>query len=450
MSTEMSERFMFEDYTFPAHAGQDKEDSLVEDSDLECDASQGQLDGAPEEPSGSEEVNEQPHEPEAPRVSATAPTEPVLERPAPSAGDVDAPRVTSRAANAKAERHHEQRPYGKQTRRRPSSPKARAKAAPADVDGPLDELLRDRAGLIERIERGEDLQKIARTMLVTSLACTAAFGAALGFFRGGAQIAYAAIKLPLVILLTTAVCAPLYTALKASLRQPANIIKDIALLLSSLALASIVTASLTPLLLFAIFQEIDYHQLILTSVALCGFGGACGFLLFTRGIQRQMDRAHRLVYITFMGVMAVVSMQLTWVMRPFFVRPQTDDVPFVRSLEGSFFESVATSVNSARGVYKSTSFNNYDTYHIEEAPLPTRALDRRVPARRAVAPAGAVEAVIDEPADELDEVTTEVIGVGPDEVLTGELREARQDGVGVEEQAEGQEAALDGREEREQ
>lgn len=382
MSTETSERFMFEDYTFSSHQERDEGGSLAEDSDLDSDTPHRQLDATSHRPAMHEEVGKPHHEHETVRARATT---------------------------------------------------------PQDIDGPLDELLRDRAGLIERIERGEDLQKIARTMLITSLTCTAAFGAALGFFRGGAQIAYAAIKLPLVILLTTAVCAPLYTAIKASLRQPANIIKDIALLSSALALASVVTASLTPLLLFAIFQEIDYHQLILLSVALCGFGGACGFLLFTRGIQRQIERAHRLVYITFLGVMAVVSMQLTWVMRPFFVRPQTDDVPFVRSLEGSFFESVATSVNSARGVYKSVSYqDDEEGYAREDVVQPTRALERRARTRRAIAPAGALdeferehepeheEASIIEPHDDASDPTLESeLAIDPRTEAALEEREER-------------------------
>lgn len=260
--------------------------------------------------------------------------------------------------------------------------------APAEdeqIHGPLDALLRDRPGLLARIERGEDLTEIARVMLVTAVCGAAAFGAALGVYRGGGQILYAAIKMPLVILATTAVCAPLYTALKAALRQRASLVEDFALLLSALALACVVTASLIPVLLLAIFQQVDYHQLVLLVVALCGVGGASGFMLFLGGLQRQVERGGRFVYLTFLVVLGLVSMQLSWVMRPYLVRPQSDEVPFVRQVEGSFFEAVRRSVDSARGVYR-VSADAYTSSPraqrvrrvIErELPAPTRASDTR-------------------------------------------------------------------------
>ncbi|MEM9695334.1 MAG: hypothetical protein AAGA56_22515, partial [Myxococcota bacterium] len=43
--------------------------------------------------------------------------------------------------------------------------------------------------------------------------------------------------------------------------------------------------------------------------------------------------------------------QTSWISRPYLVRPQTVDVPFVRPLEGGFVEAIATSFQSRRGRY---------------------------------------------------------------------------------------------------
>ena len=238
-------------------------------------------------------------------------------------------------------------------------PAPTARPRPTDIEGPLDALLRDRDALLEAIEAGKGLSSIARAMLVTVVVCGAALGACVGMFRGGEQIVFAALKLPMVLLLTTAVCAPVYTGLKLGMRQPASLVKDFALLLSALALSSLVAASMAPLLLLAIFSQWSYHTLTLLLVMICGAGGLCGFLFFTKGLGRQLERAHRMIYMVFLCVLAVVSMQSSWLMRPYLVRPQTTDVPFMRAIEGSFFGAVSGSISSALGIYDEVS-EGYD------------------------------------------------------------------------------------------
>ena len=55
----------------------------------------------------------------------------------------------------------------------------------------------------------------------------------------------------------------------------------------------------------------------------------------------------------------IAGMQMTWTLRPYVVRPRTEDVPFLRAREGSFLDSVSRSIDSARGIY-----------YRGEAPLP--------------------------------------------------------------------------------
>src|SRR5204863_6799659 len=74
--------------------------------------------------------------------------------------------------------------------------------APEGAAGHLDELLKRPAQVARAIEAGSELTARTRTYVKVLVACTATFGAALGFYRGGAQILFAAVKLPLVTLLT--------------------------------------------------------------------------------------------------------------------------------------------------------------------------------------------------------------------------------------------------------
>jgi hypothetical protein len=79
--------------------------------------------------------------------------------------------------------------------------------------GVIDLLLRDRDTFHQHLERSTDLASVARALLLTVIAGCAVFGAAMGANRGGLQLAFAAVKLPLVVLLTAGFCGPALTGL---------------------------------------------------------------------------------------------------------------------------------------------------------------------------------------------------------------------------------------------
>src|SRR5437868_11946416 len=123
--------------------------------------------------------------------------------------------------------------------------------APSAVLETVDELLRDRKATLVRIHEGDDLAAFARAMIATIAAGAGAFGGAMGAWRGGPQILLAGVKLPLVILLTAALCAPATSALNAAMDRRADLRRDLALVLASLALGALVLAALAPVILLA-------------------------------------------------------------------------------------------------------------------------------------------------------------------------------------------------------
>lgn len=223
----------------------------------------------------------------------------------------------------------------------------------------IEQLLRDRSALLARIEASDDLAALARTMIITIFFSAAIFGASLGLFRGGVQIAYAGVKLPLVILLTAAFATPTLSALRHVVEGQTDVRRDLALVLCSLALGSLIIAALAPVVLLAISWGVGYHGLVLIVVGCCAVGGAVGLSLFIRGTTNASLGSRALVVGIVFLVVGLVGVQMTWTMRPYVVRPRTEQVPIVRSLEGSFLDSVTTSLRSSMGVYSR-----------ERAPLP--------------------------------------------------------------------------------
>lgn len=230
----------------------------------------------------------------------------------------------------------------------------------------IDLLLRDRVALYGRIAAGSDLTSLARTMLATILVGGAAFGAVLGGHRGGAQILFAAVKFPLVILLTAAVCAPALTALNAALRRPAEIRRDLALVLSALALGSVTLAAQAPVVLLAALFHTEYHVMILLAVGCCTVAGVATVVSFHTGLGVAQGNAvgspvghaaglperRGTVWFAMIALFALVGAQMSWVGRPYLVRPREEGTPpFLRAVEGSLFDAVAQSQRSARGIY---------------------------------------------------------------------------------------------------
>jgi hypothetical protein len=215
----------------------------------------------------------------------------------------------------------------------------------------VDELLRDAPGLLERLRAGTDLGSLAKAMILTIAVGAGAFGAAMGSFRGGRQILYAAAKLPAVMLLTLAVCAPALSALNRALDRPSDARRDLGLLLAALARASLVLAAVAPLVLLAVRLEIAYHSVVLLVVACCGAAGLVGIALFLRGLYHAAPQGIVPAALVLLGVVSLVGTQLSWTLRPYLLRPRTPEVVLIRSLEGSFVDAVARSLRSARGRY---------------------------------------------------------------------------------------------------
>lgn len=220
--------------------------------------------------------------------------------------------------------------------------------------GLLESMIRQPGECANRITRDSERPQTAKKLLVMILAGCAIFGAAIGSHHSGLQILYAAIKLPLVILLTTAVCTPVLTALNVALARPASLSRDLLLILGSLARASLVLAALAPLPLMAALSGVRYHNMILLVVACCSVAGIMGLALFVRGMWNNT----RAVIFTMAALLLVVSLtgtQMTWSLRPFVLRPCAKEAVFLRALEGSFADSVETTMNSAQGRYQNTT-----------------------------------------------------------------------------------------------
>lgn len=236
-------------------------------------------------------------------------------------------------------------------------PGAAGEGTLAAVDG----LLRAPDAVLDRIDAGDDLELRVRAYAATLCATTAVMGATLGSFRGGWQILFAAVKLPLVALLTAALVTPAFVAARRVLQGAADPRREAARVLACMALAGLLVSATAPVLLLAMALGADYHATTLLTVACCGLAGLGAAALGRRVLRRGPATGRWTLGALVLIVGALAGTQLSWTLRPYLVRPRTEAVPFVRAVEGSFIEAVGLSLDSVRG-----------RYHRPRAPLPGR------------------------------------------------------------------------------
>ncbi|MDX2091988.1 MAG: hypothetical protein SFX73_29260 [Kofleriaceae bacterium] len=223
--------------------------------------------------------------------------------------------------------------------------------APSTMFGAIDQVLRDRDGILARIAAGKDLAAITRTMVATIALAMAIVGAALGLYRGGIQILYAGIKLPLVLLGTAALSAPALTAIGAALGRRSRLASDLALVVTALAFGALLMASCAPLILAAKAFDLSYHRMILLVVGLFTCAGLASLRVVVGAVAREHGPGGGAAIAGLCIVFALVGGQLAWALRPYLVRPRAPEVPFLRPVEDSLFDGITGAVRSARGIY---------------------------------------------------------------------------------------------------
>lgn len=213
----------------------------------------------------------------------------------------------------------------------------------------LTALLRAPDEIADRCERPEGMRELALTSLVCLLLGAAVFGGVVGSFRGGMQIAFSAVKLPLGLLATLVVSVPAFHALSVGFGGRPRFNTVAALTLSAAARAALVLLGFAPLLWLAVDRGLGYHaSVLLASSMYLGAGlAALGIILKGLGGSVRAWATAAACGLVFFGVLG----QTAWMLRPFFGRPAQTTVPFVRAREGSFADALKRSSKSAVGIY---------------------------------------------------------------------------------------------------
>ena len=222
---------------------------------------------------------------------------------------------------------------------------------PTSHTGQLPTLLRGETRLLSAWINGSEQARVL-SWVGTIVAGSACFGAAMGWWRAPEQAFYTAVKLPLVVLLTTLGNALLNSMLAPLLGMNIGLRQSLMAVLMSFTIAAAILGAASPILAFVVWNtaplesmaggRYSHSFLLLFVVAVIAFAGIAGNVRLLQLLQKiSGDAVARKVLFAWLAGNLFLGSQLSWILRPFVGSPGLP-VQFLRdnAFRGSFYEAV--------------------------------------------------------------------------------------------------------------
>jgi hypothetical protein len=236
-------------------------------------------------------------------------------------------------------------------------------------------LLRDRQTFLQEIRKNNKIESKIVSLLISSSVFFAIYGAIIGTSSSWLQAISSAIKLPALYLLTLMICLPTLFFFDILFGSALSFSQYAALILTTVAVISVLLFSFAPITLFFLISIHDYNFFLLMNVAIFAITGIVGIRLFYAGMRSMaqppalpvkdaigyqsndhsddfapegaivpkqedsLQSTRRKLLQFWLVLYALVGSQLGWTLRPFFGAPG-EPFQLFRNIEGNFYSQV--------------------------------------------------------------------------------------------------------------
>lgn len=149
----------------------------------------------------------------------------------------------------------------------------------------IERILRDRQGIWQQIVEDRDLGKLTGQMLISSMVALACYGAVLGSFHSVLMALTSAVKLPLLFLVTLAICLPTLYLFNLVFGARLSIRQSLSLVMVALTVTAMLALAFAPISLFFLITAPDYSFFKLLNVAILGLSALVGLRFLTGGMR---------------------------------------------------------------------------------------------------------------------------------------------------------------------
>jgi hypothetical protein len=159
--------------------------------------------------------------------------------------------------------------------------------------------MRDRDGIWRQVVAEHQLGQMTYRMFLTSVVSLAVYGAVLGASHSWMQAASSAIKLPLLIIATLAICLPTLYLFNLIFGARLTMIQAVTLIMTCITVMSVLALAFAPISLFFLISAHNYEFFKLLNVAILVLSALVGLRFLTAGMaalntyqQQQLAAEH--------------------------------------------------------------------------------------------------------------------------------------------------------------
>ena len=153
----------------------------------------------------------------------------------------------------------------------------------------IERILRDRGSIWQQIVDERDLNRLTGQMLASSAIALACYGAVLGSFHSPLMALTSAVKLPLLFLVTLAICLPTLYLFNLVFGARLSVRQSLALVMVAITVTAMLAVAFAPISLFFLITAPDYGFFKLLNVAILALSALVGLRFLTGGMRVLTD-----------------------------------------------------------------------------------------------------------------------------------------------------------------
>ncbi|MHA2429247.1 MAG: hypothetical protein ACXADB_14590 [Candidatus Hermodarchaeia archaeon] len=149
--------------------------------------------------------------------------------------------------------------------------------------GTVETVLKNRKQLFANIHDKRNLTKYFIDFQIAIFLFSFIYGASMGFFSGGIQVFYSALKIPLLLFLTLYICVPTFYVLDSLSGGALSFRQMLTILLAGFTIMATILVAFLPVTAFFLLTTSDYSFIVLLTLAIFALGGIGAIIYFLQG-----------------------------------------------------------------------------------------------------------------------------------------------------------------------
>ncbi len=225
-------------------------------------------------------------------------------------------------------------------------------------------VFQDKESFFEEIDHKQSNQLIYKQILIICL-FGFIYGIVMGSYHSFLQAIVAGLKVMILFITSLLICFPSFFIIQQVLGSKMSFRQMILIILSGFVLASTITLSFAPIIIFFLITGSNYHFLQLLHVGIFIFAGIFGMKLIINALKHACEKKNIYpqtgvsVFKVWIIILAFVGIQLSWNLRPF-LSDRNEDFKLFRKYEGNFYTAIIYSFEQLLSKEEMEDYRDYN------------------------------------------------------------------------------------------